>query len=201
MNFKNIITLTALFAFAVPLFSTVIATLFQLRAELTVLHVSLSILFGICYSIQTALELKKNTANQRVTGKKRQWLTVNSYTAILLVGWVILGSLLRWPPFSYFQSPENPGPTEKQIQQTVLEENPEEAIETAKPPLPEKPPIFYSGRSMRRLAGKYEIDINTIISGLENLGIEASPDWTFREIAEHNDMDSESVYEAVLQVQ
>lgn len=201
MKFKNVVTLTALFSFTALILSAVIASLFGLWKTLTVLHVSLSVLFGICYITQTTLEIKKENANNRITGEKRQWLTVNSYTAILLTGWIILGSLLHWPPFGYFQPAEESGPTEEQIQQSVMEEEPAEQGVGGKLPLPEKPPMFYSGRSMRRLTSKYEIDINRIIAGLERIGIEASPDWTFKEIAEHNDMDTKSVYQAVLQVQ
>ncbi|QBG48059.1 hypothetical protein EGM51_11865 [Verrucomicrobia bacterium S94] len=201
MNFKNVITLTALFSFAALILSAVISALFDLWTKWMALHISLSILFGVCYVIQTSLEIKKENANNRITGKKRQWLTVNSYTAILLTGWVVLGSLLNWPPFSVLQPSTDSGPTEEQIQQNEVKDSPAEQVQAAKPPLPEKPPLFYSGRSMRRLAEKYEIDINAIITGLEKIGIEASPDWTFREIAEHNEMNSESVYEAVRQVQ
>ncbi|MDZ8119203.1 hypothetical protein [Pontiella agarivorans] len=201
MKFKNVVTLTALFSFFSLILSAAIATLFSLWETLLILHVSLSILFGLCYIIQTTLEIRKDNANNRITGKKREWLTVNSYTALLLTGWVILGALLHWPPFSFFQSSEHAGPTEEQIQQSVVENDPEIQVNEDKPALPEKPPMFYSGRSMRRLSGKYDMDINRIIVGLEKIGIEASPDWTFKEIAEHNDMNSESVYEAVLQVQ
>lgn len=201
MKFKNVVTLTALFSFAALVISAVISSLFDLWETCAVLHVSLGILFGICYLAQTALEIKKDNANSRITGKKRQWLTVNSYTAILLTGWVILGALLSWPPFGFFQSSEDHGPGEEQIQQSIVEEVSPDQVKESKLPLPEKPPLFYSGRSMRRLAGKYEMDINRIIVGLEKLGIESSPDWTFREISEHNDMDTKSVYEAVLQVQ
>lgn len=201
MKFKNVVTLTALMSFAALIISAGVASLFNLWETLTVLHVSLSILFGICYIIQTSLELKKESSNNRITGKKRAWLTVNSYTAILLTGWVIFGALFHWPPFGYFQPATDSGPTEEQIQQSVVPDEPTEEIEEAKPPLPEKPPMFYSGRSMRRLLGKYEIDINTVIVDLEKIGIEASPDWTFKEIAEHNDMEIKSVYEAVLEVQ
>lgn len=201
MKFKNVVTLTALFSFGALILSALVATLFNLWPKLTVLIASLSILFGCCYIIQTTLEIKKENSNNRITGKKRDWLTVNSYTAILLVGWVILGSLFSWPPFGYFQPSEDPGMTEEQIQQAVVEEVPEEEVIEGKPPLPEKPPMFYSGRSMRRLSGKYEMDLNKIHSGLEKIGIESSPDWTFSEIANHNDMDPKSVYEAVLQVQ
>ncbi len=193
MNFKNVFTLTALFSFSALILSGVIALLFNRRPW--PLYISLGILFGISYAVQTAFELKSAKAQARKTGKPRAWLTANSCSAILLTGWVVLGSLLHWPPFSSLEAPDDSGPTEEQVQQRVFEETAE-----TKPPLPEKPPLFYSGRSMRRLSGKYEMDLSGIIAGLEKLGIESSPDWTFREIAEHNDMDTKSVYEAVLQV-
>lgn len=199
MKFKNIITLTALFSFAALIISAAIASLFSLWKELTVLHISLSILFGISYVIQTTLEIKKESSNNRITGNKRQWLTVNSYTAILLTGWVILGSLLQWPPFNLIESQEEAGPTEEQIQQTVLEEPIEGPDE--RNPLPEKMKWYWSNRTLRDLSENYTININTIHSGLEGVGIESSPDWKLKEIAEHNDMETKSVYEAVLQVQ
>ena len=99
MKFKNVVTLTALMSFAALIISAVLASLFDLWETLIILHVSLSILFGICYITQTSLEMKKENSNNRITGKKRDWLTVNSYTALLLTAWVILGSLFHWPPF------------------------------------------------------------------------------------------------------
>jgi hypothetical protein len=201
MSLKKTATLSALVSFAALLISTAISTLFHLWDSLLVLHVSLSILFGICYCTQTALELKRESSNNRISGKKREWLTVNSYTAILLTGWVILGSILSWPPFSFFQSPEEKPLTESQIQQLVDTDESETTVEEVKPDLPPKPPMFYSGRSLNRLAGKYEMDVGNIIQSLEEIGIEAKPDWTFKEIGEQNDMETEAVYEAVLQVQ
>ncbi|MDF7800975.1 hypothetical protein P4C99_15975 [Pontiellaceae bacterium B1224] len=201
MSLKKIATLTALIAFAALIISAVISTLFHLWNRMLILHVSLSILFSICYCIQTALELKRENSNNRISGKKREWLTVNSYTAILLTGWVILGSLLSWPPFGYFQSLEEKPPSEAQVQPSVDAGQAETAAAETKQSLPPKPPLFYSGRSMSRLSGKYEIDIPQIIQALEKIGIEANPDWTFKEIAKHNDMEAKSVYEAVLQVQ
>lgn len=201
MALKKIATLTGLIAFAALLISTAISTLFHLWNRMLILHVSLSILFSICYCIQTALELKRENSNNRISGKKREWLTVNSYTAILLTGWVILGSLLSWPPFGYFQSLEKKPQTEAQVQPSIDSEQTESAAAEKKKTLPPKPPLFYSGRSMSRLSGKYEMDVPRIIQALEELGIKAKPDWTFKEIAEQNDMETKSVYEAVLQVQ
>lgn len=201
MSLKKTVTLTSLISFAALIISAVVASLFDLWEMLTVLHVSLSILFGSCYLIQTALEIKKENSNNRITGKKRDWLTVNSYTAILLTGWVILGSIFLWPPFSYFQMPEEKPPTEAPIQSTVDAEETATATAEKKPNLPPKPPMFYSGRSMSRLSGKYEMNIPKIIRALEKIGIESNENWTFKEIAEHNDMEVKSVYEAVLQVQ
>ncbi|MDF7807672.1 hypothetical protein P4E94_09510 [Pontiellaceae bacterium B12219] len=201
MSLKKTVTLTALFSFAALIISAAIASLFHLWASLTVLHISLSILFGICYCTQTALELKKEKSNNRLSGKKIEWLTVNSYTAILLTGWVILGSLLSWPPFSFFQSPEEKPLTEAQIQQLVDTEDPEIPAEETKPALPSKPPMFYSGRSLSRLSGAYDLDVPKIIQSLKEVGIEATPEWTLKEIGKRNDMATESVYESILQVQ
>lgn len=201
MKFKNVVRLTALFSFFALILSAVLAALFNLWPTLTALHISLSILFGLCYLIQTALEMKKENSNNRITGKKRDWLTVNSYTAMLLTGWVIIGSLLHWPPFNLFQPSEDAGPNEAQIQQNVVEQEPAEQAEESKPPLPEKMKWYWSNRTLRDLSKKYDVDINKIFTELEKIGIESSPDWTFKEIATHNNMDSKSVYEAVLQVQ
>jgi hypothetical protein len=200
MSLKKVVTLTALFSFAALIISAAIASIFNLWGTLTVLHISLSILFGICYGIQTALELKKEKSNNRIAGKKKEWLTVNSYTALLLTGWVILGSILSWPPFGYFQSPEDKPLTEEQIQQLVDTEVDDVPAEKVKPDLPAKPPLFYSGRSLSRLSNSYTMDVPKIIQALKEIGIEATPDWTFKEIGKRNDMDTESVYEAVLQV-
>jgi hypothetical protein len=201
MSLKKVATLTALISFTALIISAVIASLFGLWEKLTLLHVSLSTLFGICYITQTSLEIRKETSNNRITGKKRDWLTVNSYTALLLTGWVIFGSLFSWPPFSFFQTPEEQPLTEVQIQQLGAVVEVEATEVESKPVLPPKPPLFYSGRSLSRLSGKYEIDIPKMIQALEKLGIVAAPDWTFKQIAEHNDMEIKSVYEAVLQVQ
>jgi len=201
MKFKKVVTLTALFSFAALILSAVVATLFGLWETLTALHISLSILFGFCYLIQTTLEIKKENSNNRITGKKRDWLTVNSYTALLLTGWVIIGSLFSWPPFNLFQPSEDAGPTEAQIQQNVVDQATMEQAEEGKPPLPEKMKWYWSNRTLRDLSKKYDMDINKIFTGLEKIGIDSSPDWKFKEIAEHNNMDTKSVYDAVLQVQ
>lgn len=201
MSLKKISTLTALISFTALLIGVVISTLFNLGNNLLRLHVSLSILFGVSYCIQTALELKRERSNNRITGKKREWLTVNSYTAILLTGWVILGSLFSWPPFGYFQTPENKPQSEEPVLPPAITKEAETTNVQIKESLPPKPPMFYSGRSLSRLSGKYDINIPEIIQLLEETGIEAKASWTFKEIAEHNDMAPRSVYEAVLQLQ
>ncbi|MDH3982065.1 MAG: hypothetical protein OES84_04100, partial [Kiritimatiellaceae bacterium] len=72
--------------------------------------------------------------------------------------------------------------------------------DNSKKELPPTPPFLYSGRSLKRLSGTYDIDVDKIIIKLENLGIDARADWSFNRIAEENDMKTESVYDTVLQI-
>ncbi len=200
MALKKTVTLTALLSFIALITGAVIAVCFRLWERLAVFHISLSILFGICYIIQTALEIRKENANNRISGKKRKWLTVNSGTAILLTGWVILGSLLNWPPFSALQPLTNPAQTESELQKLAEAEAPEKESRKEKLELPAKPPRFYSGTPLSSLCKKYSLDTEKIVEKLYKIGIEANPDWSIYKIGQQNDMKSAAVYDAIYRV-
>lgn len=166
------------------------------------LHTDLGIIFLMVCIIHIIYNLKPIAAYLKDKLGKNKVFNINFNLALVITLLAIFSSLFSLPPFSTIQNFKADRNNRKRHhpEEMAVEEN-VAANENAKEQLPPKPPLFYSGRSLSRLSGKYEIDLPKVIKGLEEIGIEATPDWTFKEIAEHNDMETKSVYEAVLQVQ
>ena len=164
------------------------------------LHTDLGIIFLVACIIHILYNLKPIAAYLKDQFGKSKVFNINFNISLVISLWVIIGSLFSLPPFGTIQNvKQDHGNRDRHhAEEGALKDG---STEESKEPLPAKPPLFYSGRSLNRLAGKYEIDIPKIHDGLKAIGIEASPGRTFKEIGEHNDMDTKSVYEAVLQVQ
>jgi hypothetical protein len=168
------------------------------------LHTDLGIIFVIACVVHILYNLKPIAAYLKDQFGKKKVFNVNFNVSLAITLWVIISSFFSLPPFSTIQNfKHDRGNRDRHHAEEVSMEESAEAVveENVKESLPPKPPLFYSGRSLSRLSGKYEMDINKIIQGLGKVGIDSAPDWTFEEIAEHNDMEVKSVYEAVLQVQ
>lgn len=167
------------------------------------IHTDLGLLFLVACIVHILYNIKPIIAYLKTELGKVQVFNINFNIALIITLWVIISSTFSLPPFSalhdYKAGLDNR--SRHHPEEVVDEPLKEEAVADTKEPLPPKPPLFYSGRSMKRLSGKYEIDINAILQRLEEVGIEAKEDWTFKEIAGHNDMETRAVYEAVLQVQ
>lgn len=163
------------------------------------LHTDLGIIFLIVAIVHILYNIKPIAVYLRDQFGKNKVFNINFNIALIITLWAIISSLFSLPPFNWVQSYKHDRGNRGRhhIEEMAFMETRE--IST-KDRLPSKPPLFYSGRSLKRLSGKYEMDLPTILSGLENVGIEARDDWTFNEIAAHNGTDSAVVYEAVLQV-
>ncbi|MDF7824201.1 DUF4405 domain-containing protein [Pontiellaceae bacterium B12227] len=164
------------------------------------LHTDLGIIFLVACVVHILYNIKPIAAYLKDQLGKVKVFNANFNIAIVITLWAIISSLFSLPPFGAIQDfKEDRGNRGRHHgrEPAAVQTDPEESKE----PLPPKPPLFYSGRSLNRLAGKYDIDIPKVYAELKAIGIEAPPDWTFRQIAEQNDMETKSVYEAVLQVQ
>ena len=159
------------------------------------LHTDLGLIFFVACLIHILFNLKPIAAYLKDQFGKSKIFNVNFTISLLITLWVLISSLFSLPPFSSVQNYKHDrGNRDRHhAKEEML------ITEEAKEQLPPKPPLFYSGRSLKRLSGKYEINIQKVLSGLKAVGIEAGADWTFKQIAEHNDMELRSVYEAVLQ--
>lgn len=164
------------------------------------LHTDLGIIFLITCIIHILYNLKPIAAYLKDQFGKSKVFNINFNLALAITLWAIISSLFSLPPFSAVQNVKH---DRRNRGRHHAEEVVEEATAgvDAKESLPAKPPLFYSGRSMNRLSEKYDMDVQKIIQTLETVGIDSQADWTFKEIAAHNDMETAAVYEAVLQVQ
>lgn len=166
------------------------------------LHTDLGVIFLAACIVHIIYNLKPIAAYLKNKLGKNKVFNINFNIALIITLWAIFSSLFSLPPFGAIQSfKADRNNRERHHPEEVGAEEATAAEETAKEELPPKAPLFYSGHSLTRLSGKYEIDIPKIIQALEEIGIEAKEEWTFKEIANHNDMETKSVYEAVLQVQ
>jgi hypothetical protein len=206
MSLRKIASLTALLSFMALVFTSVFSYLaprgpgssnweafgLEKHGWFTV-HTNLGVLFLVACIVHTVLNIKPVIAYLRNKDGKFRIFTLNFNIALLLTAWIILSSLFDWPPINAIGNhKENRGNRGRHHAEEVEEQS---------KPLPAKPPFFYSGRSLDRLSDNYEIDVDEIIQGLENIGIDAQADWSFRQIAAENGMATESVYEAVQQIQ
>jgi len=75
------------------------------------------------------------------------------------------------------------------------------ALETAEKGLPGKPPMGLGRRTLSDICSEYGLEESSILNGLKGLGIDADADDSMRDIAEANEMEPSSVYEAIRQFQ
>ena len=161
------------------------------------LHTNLGVLFLIACIVHIILNIKPIMVYMKNQTGQFRLFTLNFNVALALTTWIILSSIFSWPPVSAIQRfKENLRNRDQHHQKEIVIKD----ADNSKKELPPTPPFLYSGRSLKRLSGTYDIDVDKIIIKLENLGIDARADWSFNRIAEENDMKTESVYDTVLQI-
>ena len=157
------------------------------------LHTNLGILFLIAGIVHTILNIKPIIAYLKNRGGKVRVFTLNFNIALLLTAWVILGSILNWPPFSGVATlKESLGNRGRHHEEAVME--PEAKA------YPEKMPLFFSRRSLAGICEDYSLDQADIIQELENNGITAEGKWSVKKIAEENDTEPSVIFEAIRQL-
>jgi hypothetical protein len=206
MFIRRIASLTALLAFIALVFSSVMSYMAPRgpgssnwealglgKHEWFSLHTNLGLLFLVACIVHVAFNWKPIVAYMKNKLGHFRLFTLNFNIALLLTLWVITSSVLDWPPFSGIQSyKESLGNRGRHHATEVV---------TEKAALPAKPPFLYSRRSVAGLSEDYSISERRVLDTFKDLGIKAEADWSIKEIAKHNDMASESVYEAILQTQ
>lgn len=205
MSLRKLASLTALLSFTTLVFTSVFTYLAPRgpgssrwealgleKHEWFALHTNLGILFLITGIVHIILNIKPIFSYLRNKKKKLRVCTLNFNLSLLLTIWVVAGSIFNWAPFSTIQSLKTERHTRSRHQP--------EAVEQPGNPIPEKPPIFYSGKTLEGLCGKYDIEAAPLVRGLEDLGIYARAEWSIRQIAESNDMEPLTVFEAIRQV-
>ena len=92
---------------------------------------------------------------------------------------LVAAYLLEWPPFA----------------------NPPQAVEeSTAEPFPDKPPFRFSSRALQGICDQYGIDCPVLAERMKSVGIEASPVWSIKQIAEKNDMSTEAVFNTIRQL-
>lgn len=157
------------------------------RNEWNALHTNLSILF-----LATAVLFALRHLGTFLSGLKKKkgrfrLLNLNFSIALLLTGWIVLGTLLNWPPFACNSTLENP-----QLHETAREP------ETKS--FPEKMPLFFSRRALAGICAEYGMEPDTVIQALKNVGIKADARASIRTIAEENDTEPSVIFEALRQM-
>ena len=156
------------------------------------LHTDLGMLFLAAGIVHTILNIKPIISYLRNKQKKLRVFTLNFNLALLLTLWFVAGSLLNLAPFNAIRTfKESRGARSRHHS---------EAVEPAGNPIPEKPPFLYSGRTLANLCNKYEIEADPVVQGLVSMGIDARAEWSIKQIAETNDMETLSVFEAIRQI-
>ncbi|MEI6891871.1 MAG: DUF4405 domain-containing protein [Pontiella sp.] len=161
-----------------------------LQTDLGLLFIAAG-LMHLLFNIKSLMSYLKNKQGEI------KIFNINVNIALLITLWAIVSSLFSLPPFSAVQHNK----PHRGIQESFPTKEKVAAPEHTPKSLPPKPPLFYSGRSLERLSGTYEMNLPHILRGLHKIGIETREEWTFKQIAEHNDMEPKSVYEAVLHMQ
>jgi predicted DNA-binding protein YlxM (UPF0122 family) len=64
-----------------------------------------------------------------------------------------------------------------------------------------KPRMGLGRKKLSSICAEYNLDTKATVQGLEDIGIEATPDWSMREIGEKNDMEPSIVFDAIRQLQ
>ncbi|WP_372808217.1 DUF4405 domain-containing protein [Pontiella sp.] len=159
------------------------------KHEWFALHTNLGLLFLIACIVHVALNWKPIVAYLKNKPGHFRLFTIHFNIALLLTLWVIVSSVFDWPPFRGIQ----------QYKESLGNRGRHHATATVKDQteLPEKPPFFYSRRSVADLAEDYAISEKRVLDKFKELGIKAEADWPIKEIAKQNDMASESVYEVL----
>lgn len=205
MSLRKIASLTALLSFTALVYTSVFTYLAPRgpgssqwealglgKHEWLALHTDLGILFLVAGIVHTILNIKPLISYLRNKKKKLRVLTLNFNVALLLTVWVVVGSLFNLTPFNAIRSFTEARSTRSRHHS--------EAVEPAGNPIPEKPPFLYSGRTLANLCNKYEIEAGPVVQELVSMGINARAEWSIRQIAETNDMEPLSVFEAIRQV-
>lgn len=161
------------------------------------MHTNLGVLFLIACIIHIILNIRPIIAYLK-TKKDNQFrlFTLNFNVALLITLWFILSTVFQWPPVSSIQNfKQTQGNRGRHHAEAVVEK------EVVAKVLPAKPPFFYSRKSINRICGEYaDLDAEKIIERFAELGITAQADWTFKKIAQTNNMESAAVYDALQQV-
>jgi magnesium-transporting ATPase (P-type) len=212
MFIRRIVSLTCLLSFIALFISSIFtyltprgpgssnwSALWLSKHEWFAMHTNLGLLFLIAILFHTYLNIQPIAAYLKDKFGNPRVFNANFNIALVLTLWVIFSSIFNWPPFSAISKTKegfgNRG-RHHQTEEVVVAESPEEMKL-----LPEKPPMFYSRKSLLRICGKYDdLDVNRIVNKLEEMGIKAGPDWTFKDIAQENDMETRAVYDTVYQV-
>ncbi len=205
LSLRKVSSLTALLSFIGLIFSSVFTFLAPRgpgssqwealglgKHEWFSLHTDLGILFLVACIVHLILNINPIIAYMKNKDGKFRVFTLNFNIALILMVWIIASSLKGWPPVNAVQNYKN-GLRNEAHHHT-------ETVEEKKASLPEKPPLFYSQRSLHRLCSTYELDEDKILKGLKNIGIDAQADWTLKQIAQENNTEPEAVYDAILQV-
>jgi hypothetical protein len=162
------------------------------KHEWFALHTNLGLLFLAAGIVHTILNIKPLISYLRNKQRKLRVFTLDFNLALLLTVWVVIGSLLNWAPFNAIRHYKE-GRGDRSRHQP-------EAVEPPGPSIPEKPPLLYSGRTLASLCDKYDLEADSVVQRLNRIGIDARADWSIRQIAETNDMEPLSVFDAIRQV-
>ncbi len=103
---------------------------------------------------------------------------------LALAAWAGLALWKEYPPFAGQEQPE----TQTKAQSAIKL-------------MPEQPPFLFSRRSLASLCDEYGMERDKIDRELERLGIKAEPEWSIKRIANENEMESYSVFDAIRQLQ
>jgi hypothetical protein len=162
------------------------------KHEWFALHTNLGLLFLAAGIVHTILNIKPLISYLRNRQKKLRVFTLNFNLALLLTAWVAAGSLLNLTPFNALRE-------FKEGRGSRSRHHPA-AVEHPGNPIPEKPPLFYSGKTLAGLCDKYDVEKAPVVKELTGMGIDARADWSIRQIAETNNMETLTVFEAIRQI-
>lgn len=205
MSLRKFTSLTALLSFTALVFTSIFTYLAPRgpgsshwealgleKHDWLALHTDLGILFLVAGIVHTLLNIKPILSYLRNRKKKLQVFTLNFNLALLLTVWIIAGSLLNLPPFSAFRD-------FKEGRDSRSRHHPE-AVEQSGNLIPEKPPLFYSGKTLAGLCDKYDVEAAPVVKELAGMGINARAEWPIKQIAETNNMEPLTVFEAIRQI-
>ncbi len=108
---------------------------------------------------------------------------------------MVAGSLFDWPPFSAVANYKEGRGNRERHHEVAVEPEPETKA------YPEKMPFLFSRRALSGVCDEYGFDTESIIRRLHNVGIHADGKWSIKRIAEENDTESSTIFEAIRQMQ